>query len=226
MVGEAIDSDTLIGLVVIGIMLVITIAYYIALSKSISKIAKDTGHAKNSYLAWIPSMICRMWLLCDITGVSKLIIIWRVAADILWVYTVSQVALGENNIIITVTNLVVLCSYFVFAYLWIDVTKMYLKSTPKSIILGILFGLPILNVILAVYFAYVYKAPIVSVQKYETQPIPIGGVGQQDNEFYVTNVTGNCKVSNQPCVLMETIGAPLCSSCKIAQGNKVIINEW
>jgi hypothetical protein len=150
------STDTL-GTIIILVIIVAIIAYYYYLSKALAKIAVVSGHEKNTWVAWVPLMSFRMWLLCEITETNKALVGVRLFADAFWFYMwVSQPA-NYSTPTKTINNVIVLISCIAVMYLWFRVAKMYKKSDGNAAVLSILFGFPILNIILDIYFAYFNK---------------------------------------------------------------------
>jgi hypothetical protein len=156
----------------------------------------------------------------------------RLFADAFWFYMwVSQPA-NYSTPTKTINNVIVLISCIAVMSLWFRVAKMYKKSDGDAAILSILFGFPILNIILAVYFAYfnkdgnLQKPSPVTTQPIVTTTPPITFVNStstmipvkstKPNEFYSD---GSCRILEGVCSMEESVGSPVCDICKIAKAN-------
>jgi hypothetical protein len=114
----------------------ICVIYYIISAKAISKIAEDQGLTDHRIFAWIPILrVVRLFEIVDFKVPWWLNFFYIVVISLFF-----QLFFGIMILV-----------------LWIKIAHIYLKRTGEAVILGLLFGLPVLNIILAVYFAYYYK---------------------------------------------------------------------
>ena len=129
-------SGWLYSVLIILVLLLFFAIYYIVSAKAISKIAEDRGITDHKIFAWIP--ILRVVHLFEIIDFK---VPW-------WL-----------NFFVVVVLVLFFQLFFciMIVGLWIKIAYMYLKRTEETVILGLLFGLPGLNIILAIYFAYYYK---------------------------------------------------------------------
>ena len=226
------DGTDTLGTIITLVGIVAVIAYYYYISKALAKITVDSGHEKNTWVAWVPLMSFRMWLLCEITETSKALVGVRLFADAFWFYMwVSQPA-NYSTPTKTINNVIVLISCIAVMYLWFRVAKMYKKSDVNAAVLSILFGFPILNIILAIYFAYFIESanqqkisfntmqPTVTtaqpITPANSTPVVTPAKSTKSNEFYSG---GSCRILKSECSMEESVGSPSCGICKIAKAN-------
>lgn len=117
-------------------LVIIVAVYYIISAKAISKIARDKGLTNHRIFAWIP--ILRVVRLFEI--IEFKLPWWLDFFIVVYLLMFFQVFL-----------------FIMILGLWIKIAYTYLKSVEEAAILGLLLGLPGLNIILAIYFAYCYK---------------------------------------------------------------------
>lgn len=131
-------SQWILSFLMLIVLVIISLICYILYAKAVSKIAEDRGLTNHKIFAWIP--ILRTVLLFEIIDSS---IAW-------WVHLL--VVLGVS-LFFPVAPLIMIIA------LWTKIAHIYLQEWWKALIVGILSGLPVLNIIPAIYFAYYYENP-------------------------------------------------------------------
>ncbi|KKH93180.1 hypothetical protein EO95_00250 [Methanosarcina sp. 1.H.T.1A.1] len=144
----------LYSVLVLLVLLLFFAVYYIVSAKAISKIAEDRGITDHKIFAWIPILrVVRLFEIIDFK------IPW-------WL-----------NFFVVVVLLLFFQLFFCIMVLglWIKIAYMYLKRTGEAVILGLLFGLPGLNIILAIYLAYYYKEEHITKKHTVAEASPVVG---------------------------------------------------